>query len=267
MMKRKIIITACALLFFYNYVSAQDVFIVAYKGKVNFNDGRILQNNFKYVVNRNNTLTFPEGASALVFTKDKYFVIEKISLTTTYSYAQFVNKLNKNSSGGFMAYLQKTHLFLNEVKESSKGATVAGIKGFNENEKYVKDPNETIFPQDSVRALSATIKLKWETTGKAYGTKMIVVNITLNDTVYNKQASGKGEMDLMVEKEGTYNWFLYSRLENKKSIERVIIKPSPAEISRLQRGLDDFKKQIASFSEELQVLLLDDYLYQNHISE
>lgn len=271
MMKRKIFINVCAVLFFYNYVSAQDIFIVAYKGTISFNDGRVLQNNFRYQVNKGNTLTFEIGSTALVFTKDKYFNIEKIAIVTSYSYAQLINRFNTaiaQKNNGFSAYLQKTYLFSNEVKEASKGAVVAGIKGIDGNNgKYIRDVNETIFPQDSVRLLSAAIKLKWETTGKAFGTKLVVVNVATNDTVYNKPASSKGEIDITVEKEGAYNWFLYSKLENKKSINRVIIKPSPAEAGRLQAELENFKKQIAAFDEELRILVLDDYLYQNHIIE
>jgi hypothetical protein len=194
-----------------------------------------------------------------------------MSIVTFYNYTQLVNTLNTTASQkntGFTAYLQKTYLFTSEVKEATKGSVVAGIKGIDGNNgKPVRDVNETIFPQDSVKLLSATVKLKWETSGKVFGTKLFVVHTALNDTIYKSTASNKGEIDITVEKEGLYNWFLYSKLENKKSIERVIIKPSPAEINRLKIELANFKKEIAAFDEELRALVLDDYLYQNRIVE
>lgn len=269
-MKRKIFVIACMLLFYGHRALAQELFIVVYSGTVKFNDSRVIQTNFRYGITRGNTLRFVEGASAVLFTKDKYFNI-KTSLETTYSYADFVNKLNTTPSqknNGFMAYLLKTHFFASEVKEASKGAMVAGVKGVDGNSgKYIRHPDEKIFPQDSVSVLSATVKLKWETTGKAFGTRMIIINSITNDTICNKAASNKGELDIAIEKEGIYTWFLYSKLENKKSIERTIIKPTTAEAKRLKAELENFKKQTAAFDEVLRALVLDDYLYQNHIVE
>lgn len=269
-MKGKFLVIACLLLFC-NAARGQDIFIVAYKGTISFDDGRVLQPNFRYSINRGNTLKFQIGATALVFTKDKYFDMDRLSVETVYSYAQFVNRFNTTPSqknNGFIAYLQKTHLFANTIKESSKGAVIAGVKGIEgNNNNPVKDVNETIFPQDSVRMLTSHVHLKWETTGKSYGTKLLVINTMSNDTIRNVAAAGKGELDITIEQEGIYNWFLYAKLENKKSIERVIIKPSPAETAGLKSRLEDFKKQIAAFDGELKALIWEDYLYQNRIIE
>ena len=271
MMKRKVFICTCMLLIYSSYATAQEIFIIAYKGTVTFNDGRILDHNFRYALDRGVSVVFEMGSSALLFAKDKYFSVEKIAIKTTYSYKDFVTTFNTTSfqkNNGFIAYLQKTHMYATEVKESSKGAVIAGGKGIdNNNGRLVRDINETIFPQDSVRILTNTVHLKWETAAKTFGTKLMVVNSQLNDTIHNGQVSNKGELDLAIEKEGVYKWFLFSKLENKKSIVRVIIKPSVAETAKIRNELVNFKKQIAAFDEDLRLLVLDDYLYQNRIIE
>lgn len=263
-------LTVCILVVGLYNLKAQEIFIVAYKGDIKFNDGRLLNHNFRYALDRGMSVVFDIGSSAVLFSKDKYFSVEKVSIKTTYNYIDFVNRFNTKMAekNTFNSYLQKTHFFSTEVKESSKGAVVGGLKGIdNNNGKLVRDINETIFPQDSGKVLTNTVHLKWEVAGKTFGTMLIVVNNLSHDTIYNKVASNKGELDIVFEKEGVYSWFLFSKLENKKSINRVIIKPSFTEKSRIQKELEDFKAQITNFDEELQQLLLDDYLYQNSILE
>ena len=256
-------------LLFCNYTSAQEIFIVAYKGDIVLNRGSKLIYNFRYTLDRGSVLSFQIDASALIFTKDKYFTIEKMAVATDYSYTQLINRFNTTpaqKNNGFSSYLQKTHLYSTEVKESSKGSTIAGIKAIDNNAgKFVRDIYETIFPQDSAKLLANSIILKWEMPNKIFGAKLIVVNIQLNDTLYNSAASNKGEVNVAINKEGTYNWFLYSKMENKKTINRVFIKPNSSEVAALQNELEKFKNQTVIFSEELRALVLDDYLYQNHI--
>jgi len=252
-------------------IKSQDVFIVVYQGKVGFKDCNssdrvVLDCNLKYAIPPDKNIKFESGR-AIVFTKNKYFEVNNADCL---SYRDIVNKLRTISAktqSFFWEYTKKLHVF-SEIQKSTKGAVAGGTRAIDDKTNKKTDRhNETFFPVDSAKMLSNSIHLKWELENKLFGAKLIVVNKQTNDTVYNKIAPQQGEIELVIEKEGSYNWFIYSGMEKKKYIYRLFIKPGEAERKNLVHLLKGLKTEIAAMDDDLKNMVIEDFLYQNKIAE
>lgn len=266
----KFIVTICLVFNTCITVYGQEIYVVAFKGKVSFSDGRVLVPNFRYAIPTGNaTVSFDKDSKSIVFMGDKHFVVEPdYNLPHNYAFLKnAIQQIAAQPKNSFLAYLSKTHLYNSSLQESAKGAAKGGVKGIDNGNMKLNEKEDRVFPMDSAILLSNTIRLTWPADAKVYGMKLIVINTITKDTLYNEPAPAKLQIDKKIDTEGTYNWFLYSKLENKKTIDRVFIKPDAKMANKLKDNLAQFKNSIASLSEELQALVLEDYLSENRILE
>ena len=170
-------------------------------------------------------------------------------------------------ASGILDYLLKLHA-ASALEVSTSGSIVGGVRGITGRARRSSANTEEItWPNDSVKLLSNTVTLQWPKANQAYGSKIILINQQSGDTVYNHAAPPEGKVTVNLEKEGTYKWQLYSKLQKDKNIKRVIIKPGEKETTTLTDALNRFKSQLDVFDEETASLILDDYFYKNNIAE
>jgi hypothetical protein len=266
----KMITSFCLLCYLPGVIHGQDIYIAVYNGTVKFNNNRTLSLNFRYTVKGVDQVNFMKNSRSIIFmfSPFRYFEIEPGSGDESMNIEGIKKKMqnekvqNKNS---FMAYLSSLHVY-SSLQSVSKGAVLAGVKGVEEGgQKAGEEKQDPFQPVDSLKLLSGTINLAWQLDNYVFGSKLLVINQLTNDTVYNKPATQRGQATIAMIKEGTYHWFIYSSLEKKKHVNRVIIKPGTVETKRLLDEIESLKQQVSSFGEELQALLLEDYLFQKRI--
>lgn len=267
---KKIVIVLTTLLFTAGTLSGQEIYIAVYDGVVAFQDGRHLNLNFRYELPKGKPVNFSANTSVVMFTKTKYFFYKAAGASgMTYNaiYDSLKNSSPANSTS-FFGYLRRLQFSAGDAEEFTKGGVLGGIKGIDNRRRKAGDENyELALPVDSARMLSGTIRLQWELKEKIFGTRLIVVNIQTKDTVHNSAASNTGDVSLTIEKEGTYNWFLYSSLQKKKKINQVFIKPGAEEVKTAQKKLGEFKAGISALDNLFKELLIEDYLYVEKLVE
>ncbi len=267
----------CLLLLAMPATYAQDIYIAVYNGKVTFEDGRQLELKFKYSVPRQGKLFFDDGSSSIVFTKDKYFTVvpgrDPKNLTfndirDSLGFNDFAKKfqsLNAQGKGSFTDYLLKLHQF-SSLNETSRGGVVGGVSGING--RVVSKRNKEGFKatEDYVRMLSGNAKLQWPAASRVFGCRLIIIDLQTKDTVYNELAPQENNAMIPMEKEGTYKWLLYTKLEGAKH-SGIFVIPNEEEKKRLQNQVVVFKQQLESFNDEVSDYLLEDFLAENKLIE
>lgn len=261
------IIIACVCLFAFFKTQSQDIFILAYKGKVRFNDiVNPLLNGYRYTIPNGARIEYDEACKAIVYTKANYFEIpDKIDQGHMLSYQQITSKLKSSASAGFISFLEKNHK-LATLSQLSKGAIPGGIKGFDDNAKELLEKGFNASPVDSGRLVSDEIHLSWRLKSKIAGAKILVIYQS-KDTVLNQVADQEGDLYVPIKDEGSYQWLIYSKIENTRKINRSFFKLNEPETKKILQSLDVFKKDAALINVQLKELIIADFMYCNKIIE
>lgn len=254
---------------------SQQLFILVYKGNVSANGIPISRGDL-YQVEKDAKLLFPGKSSAIAINKALHNFIEINPETNQQlSFAELANKMlkapvrnaakaknGKMQAGGFTDYVFKLHAS-REQHEATLGGTIAGVRGLNKNRDREEDI-VTPFPEDSVSVLSETIRLSWAYPAIA-GERLIVINTKTNDTIYNEPVSNKSEILVTIPSAGSYKWLLFSALENKRKVNRTIIRPTLENIKIMRESITVFKADLESLSGNMREQVLEDYYYRNNI--
>jgi len=253
----------------------QQLFVLVYKGNVSANGIPITRGDL-YQVQKDARLLFSGKSSAIAINKALHNFIEINPETNQQlSFAELTNKMlkapirnaakaksGKIQADGFADYVFKLHAG-REQHQVTLGGTIAGVRGLNKN----RDTDEGVaapFPEDSVSALSETVRLSWAYPAIA-GERLIVINTKTNDTIYNEPVSTKSEAFVTITSAGNYRWLLFSSLENKRKVNRTIIRPTLENAKIMRESIAAFKADLEPLSGDMRELVLEDYYYRNNI--
>ncbi|MFT3796218.1 hypothetical protein [Flavobacterium sp.] len=262
---RKIICTLCLMVCCVFSAHSEELFIIVYKGDVRFvnPDYPALEHGFRYAVPKNAGLDYDQHSRFVLFTKTKFYE-KKDPGQNTMNYDTMFKNVKNNMVQGFAHFMNNFHK-LTELEYQSAGATPAGTRGLNKKNKAALTEDENHSPEDSARIVPKNVKLQWDLKKSIPNARLMVVNSQTRDTVYNSPATPNGTLDLVIEKPGGYDWFLYSSMEKKKRINRTFFQLSAAEAQKERDALAAFKKDIAALSKEMQDLLLEDYMLMHQL--
>lgn len=244
--------------------SAQETYIIVYKGKV-YLDGKQIECYNRYSIEEKNTIKTGNGKiDAIIY--NKLCFIEKLESNKEYHLTSIKNQLKKQIPTSLKKHLLNTHKLMS-IEKFSEGETNAGVRALSKKRlnEMAYQLSEFIYPSDSTRVAADSLQFFWKLNEEVYSARLKIVNTTTNEIVYDQVANNKGDLTIALPKEGNYTWTLYSGLEDKTYIDQSFVKLSPTEVQLLVNEYNEFKAEIEAFELELKVSLLDDYLYENKI--
>lgn len=244
--------------------SAQETYIVVYKGKVLLK-GKCIECFNRYSIEEKDTVITASGKiDAIIY--NKLCFIEQLKGNTRYTMPILKSLLKKQIPTSLKKHLLNTHKLMS-VEKFSEGETNAGVRALSKKRlnDMAYEASEFVYPSDSTRVVADSLQFFWKLKDEVYSARLKIVNTTTNEIVYDQVATNKGDLTIPLTKEGNYTWTLYSGLEDKTYIDQSFVKLSPSETQLLVKEYNDFKAEIEAFELELKVSLQDDYLYENKI--
>jgi|GEM_PF-7102963 len=264
----KTIYLLCLLFFACATSYAQEPFIIVYEGDVNFTKPSTSPSfsiGTRYAVPKNSAIKYSDNSHFIVFTKTKFFE-KKEDAEHEMDYNTMLKNLKNNMGGSFWKLLHDYHQ-LTELGQTSFGGSIAGTKGLNDKKGKATTDDQVLSPEEFALITTQTVKLKWSIKDKVPGARMMVVHKESGAVIYNEPGGPSGEIEVALEQNGSYDWYLFSKLENKKRINRTFVKLSEADAKKMSDELNALKKDMAPLTPELQQIMLQEFLEMQTVHE
>lgn len=238
---------------------AQNISIVVYEGKVSFVDKKqSLLPKTRYEISSTTIIDYEPGSKFTIFSKNKLFH-KKSKDGASLNYQKILQNLNASIPTGFLK-LMSTYRELSEMETLGKGSAAGAAKGLNDKKDIEPlESGESISPIDSAKTSSNTIHLNWKLKNSIMNGRMYIIHQITQDTLYNQPANNIGSLSINLEKLGQYDWFIYSKSDKKKRINRSFIKLSEEEASKIRTDFEAFKTGIAMLEDDLKDFLIEEY--------
>lgn len=186
------------------------------------------------------------GAASRVIVKKKSQILE-LPINTKFNYNQLLNKLNKQQS--FSSAFLSVATNNQGTKKSNAGATVRG---------ETSDPL-AFFPTDSALICSDSLELKILTLPAELLTEVKLYREGSADTMFlNQQQYTHWIKNLMP---GLYRWEYKARLGDRNFLfQNIFIVPDKNKLQLILEEIQAYKTELFAFSQEMQDILLNEYL-------
>lgn len=237
----------------------QDIFIIPYKKGVYIEEKELGPNN-KYAIEANKNLFIPANSKLIIFNQSSY--VENI--TGSYSYQQLKSVLVKKLPNALRHHLMTTHklTIANNYTDGTKVAGVkAGVKGLNGNNKAkLKELNEYAIPADSSQIASQTVELNWKIAEKVNAPHLTITHVPSGQTIVDKAIEKSGSLVVTLDQAGEYEYEITSSFDKKIVTTNTFFKLTEQDREKALLDHEDFKKSISDLDNELQTVLLEEYL-------
>lgn len=253
------VLKTLVFLFFSSILNAQQIDLVVKRGGVYINNKMYNEGDEIIKVSKNDSVKTRKNTWAIA--KDAKNRMYELERNKKYSFVQIESKLNKQPQTVIHSSVKDIVFGGNFIQKSVDiGGTSRGIEENTESIYY--------WPDDYSQVLSKTISL---VIGDE-NTKLITPITVINQDTKEEKKIELNDNKFVLENlnPGNYTWsytISYQMNNQNKTVKfkNYFTIPNSIEKEKINNNIQKFKNDIAGFSEEMQKILLEDYLKMNKI--